>query len=827
MKQETTKPQIPDHEVLRVIGRGAYGEIWLARGLTGALRAVKVVYRSTFESERAFNREFEGMSSFEPISRKHDGFVDILHMGRTETFFYYIMELADDCEHGQHIDAGNYTPKTLKSELEQRKRLPADECVKIGLLLTDALRELHTRMLAHRDIKPANIIFVNGVPKLADIGLVAVSGQRSFVGTEGYVPHEGPGTPQADIYSLGKVLYEISMGKDRLDFPEVTTSLDELPDKGRLLQLNRILLKACANEPGKRYESAQRMRDDLVLLDGGKARKRGASWLVAAGVVAMLTVGALMIFHPLTRSKPGVITTSIITTDPPGAMVLLGDRMKKSPATFRDIESGQYGLRVMLPGFDPVEMKIEIVPGGQVPPFKLTRSKGSLQLATQPGGGAFELRSEGKVERKGTAPATLTGLPAGTYDLVVRQSGRELKDSVEIKRNEVAVKEIVFATGSVAVTSTPDGVEIFADGNLYGKTPVRIELPTGKHQLAARYNGWPDDKREMVIEHGRDAAANFEFFNGSVKITSAPGGASVVRDGREIGQTPLLIEEVKPGDVVFELRLSGYKPAILKGTVTPKQQTFLAEHLEKKLVPERGKPWENSLGMKFVPVDGALFCVWKTRTKDYSTFCVSTGRRYEKPDFEQTDAHPVVKTSWLDAQAFCKWLTEKERAENMLEEGQYYRLPTDLEWSLAVGLPNEGGGTPEERDGKIKGEYPWGKTWPPPPGAGNYADVSARRQRMPVIDGYNDNFPQTSPVGSFPPNRLGLYDMGGNVWEWVQDDYKGGGKYKDWGVLRGGSWANSSKAELQSSYRNVVDRNDKDVIYGFRCVLVWEPVADR
>src|SRR4051794_13264429 len=91
-------PLIPDYELLRVIGRGAYGEIWLARGLTGALRAVKIVHRSTFENERAFNREFSGMSSFEPISRAHSGFVDILHVGRNDAsgFFYYVMELADD-----------------------------------------------------------------------------------------------------------------------------------------------------------------------------------------------------------------------------------------------------------------------------------------------------------------------------------------------------------------------------------------------------------------------------------------------------------------------------------------------------------------------------------------------------------------------------------------------------------------------------------------------------------------------------------------------------------------------------------------------------------
>src|SRR5450755_3376081 len=123
------KPQIPDHEMLRVIGRGSYGEIWLARSLTGALRAVKIVYRETFETERAFNREFSGMSNFEPISRADDGFVDILHVGRTEAFFYYIMELGDDRSSGQQIDVEHYVPKTLKTEMETRGRIPVAECI--------------------------------------------------------------------------------------------------------------------------------------------------------------------------------------------------------------------------------------------------------------------------------------------------------------------------------------------------------------------------------------------------------------------------------------------------------------------------------------------------------------------------------------------------------------------------------------------------------------------------------------------------------------------------------------------------------------------------
>src|SRR5437660_1451331 len=126
--------------------------------------------------------------------------------------------------------------RTIKSDLGRQKRLSADESIRLGISLTEALDALHTHGLTHRDIKPSNIIFTEGVPKLADIGLVAVSGQQSFVGTEGYVPPEGPGTPQADIYSLGKLLYETCTGKDRLDFPEIDSQLSMRPDHEQMLK---------------------------------------------------------------------------------------------------------------------------------------------------------------------------------------------------------------------------------------------------------------------------------------------------------------------------------------------------------------------------------------------------------------------------------------------------------------------------------------------------------------------------------------------------------------------------------------------------------------
>ena len=141
--------------------------------------------------------------------------------------------------------------------------------------LTAALEHLHGHGLIHRDIKPSNIIFVDGIPKLADIGLVVnVTEARSFVGTEGFIPPEGPGTCQSDLYSLGKVLYEACTGKDRLDFPELPSDVGELPDGDRLLELNEIILTACESDPRRRFRTAHQMHGELELLKRGKSVKR-------------------------------------------------------------------------------------------------------------------------------------------------------------------------------------------------------------------------------------------------------------------------------------------------------------------------------------------------------------------------------------------------------------------------------------------------------------------------------------------------------------------------------------------------------------------------
>ncbi len=282
---------VPDYELLRRIGRGSYGEVWLARSkATGVLRAAKIVWRHTFDDDRPFQREFEGIQRFERVSREHPSQLALFHIGRNdaEGYFYYVMELADNIG-----TAEDYAPRTLRADL-QHGRLPAERVLEIGLALTEALGHLHGNGLVHRDVKPSNVIFVNGRPKLADIGLVTdASDTHSIVGTEGYLPPEGPGTPQADIFALGKVLYEAATGLDRRQFPKLPPDLRSWPDAEHVLELNEILLKACATDPRQRYASAEAMLMELELLQRGQSvqRKRTLQrWRVIFKKAGMATV---------------------------------------------------------------------------------------------------------------------------------------------------------------------------------------------------------------------------------------------------------------------------------------------------------------------------------------------------------------------------------------------------------------------------------------------------------------------------------------------------------------------------------------------------------
>jgi formylglycine-generating enzyme required for sulfatase activity len=234
--------------------------------------------------------------------------------------------------------------------------------------------------------------------------------------------------------------------------------------------------------------------------------------------------------------------------------------------------------------------------------------------------------------------------------------------------------------------------------------------------------------------------------------------------------------------------------------------------------PSATKGFTNSLGMDFVPVPGTQvqFCVHETRVADFAAFVADSasfdysagtepytadtdgwqqrcGFSWKKPGFTQTDAHPVTCVSWEDARAFCSWLSRKE--------GKTYRLPTDHEWSVAVGIGRneDASASPESKDGKVEAVYPWGGDFPPSTPVGNYGGEDMKIGKEPsswsVISGYRDGHSRTAPVMSFSANKLGIYDLGGNLWEWCDEWYDAEEEYR---VLRGGSW-NSLQSSSSSS----------------------------
>jgi len=242
----------------------------------------------------------------------------------------------------------------------------------------------------------------------------------------------------------------------------------------------------------------------------------------------------------------------------------------------------------------------------------------------------------------------------------------------------------------------------------------------------------------------------------------------------------------------------------------------------------KDKPFENHIGMKFVPVpitggpsDGkiVLASVWETRVKNYAAFSEAATRDWPVAQFPQGNDHPAVSVNWEDASAFCRWLTAEERWSGNIGPNDTYRLPSDHEWSCAVGIGKDenAADTPGAKDGKIAG-YPWGQSFPPPKGAGNFYGEETKRNPLPdwkTIPGYDDEFDRTAPVGRFTPNASGLFDLSGNVWEWCQDRVD---PAFDESVLRGGSWFNSVSSGLRSSCRFQL-LSERRSEFGFRAVL--------
>ncbi len=294
-----SRPRPPaGYALVREIGSGGFGSVWLARSQTGIWRAVKFVGSPSDDDRDLFRRELAGITRFQAATLGQPTQLAILHVETddSERALRYVMELADDASGSPAFSPETYVPLTLRELRRRRGRIPVAEAAHVGVHIARALAMLHGKGLLHRDIKPSNIILVGGVPKLSDLGLVT-SSETAFsrVGTQGYVAPEGPGTAAADLYSLGLVLFELATHQSPEQFPCLPPDAARWPDAGDFADFNTILLRLCARDPAQRHPSARELADDLAAFLSGRSitsmdearrrwKRRGLSAIAALAV---------------------------------------------------------------------------------------------------------------------------------------------------------------------------------------------------------------------------------------------------------------------------------------------------------------------------------------------------------------------------------------------------------------------------------------------------------------------------------------------------------------------------------------------------------------
>ena len=556
---------------------------------------------------------------------------------------------------------------------------------------------------------------------------------------------------------------------------------------------------------------------------------------------------------------PGSLT---LVTEPAAEVFIDGNPRGTTPMPAFELAAGTHQLLLRAPRYQAHQAELKIEGGGVAQTVKIDLVPGwaPVSLSSSPAGATILVDGQ----PQGQTPQTLE-LGAGPHAISLQLAGHATwRDSITVTANQplqLPEARLQAAQGTVKVTSTPSGASVRVGSEFRGQTPLDLKLAPGKPvrvQVTAPGHRAAEREVEVAAEASDALAFTLEPVLGSLTLDVQPADATVKVDGKlvPVGTTQLelvtvahKVEATKPGYTTWT------------NTVTPRPgfeqrvEIRLASEAEARAARSPAKA-SSKAGPNLVLVQPGAYTMGTPRGEQgrqaneaqrpvkltrafylsateisnaqYRKFAASHSSGIIKRETLDNDRQPVARVSWMDAARYCNWLSQqdglpaayKEEGDTMkLVEPMTtgYRLPSEAEWEWAARFA--GGSTPQR--------YSWGSGFPPPPKSGNFADPTAEAFVPQVLAGYEDGYAAASPVGSFAANALGLFDLGGNVAEWVHDAYNatlpidppevvdpfGPASGTD-RVIRGSSWMHGRLVELRLAFRDLGREPRPDL--GFR-----------
>lgn len=499
-----------------------------------------------------------------------------------------------------------------------------------------------------------------------------------------------------------------------------------------------------------------------------------------------------------------------LATRPPGAIITVdGKPLGPAPRDF-ELLQGRRAVALALPGYKPWQQTLTVVAGQAVKlgTVVLSKADGLLALSSEPAAATVTL--DGAFV--GRTPLDVTVTPDKAHRLRLIKEGYEpLEQSLQLdsgKRDRLALT-LTPELATLRLDTQPADAELLIDGKPAGNATQILSLPTHAHELTVRRAGYATYQTTVTPRKGVEKRYRIRL-----------------KTQAEAGLPPAAAAPSQSNEASADTAPAGTRPGVATTSLGQELKLFLGGRAVLGSPRRDSARRPNEIEREVILARPFYLAAKEVSTGEYRRFLANHAVPPHQNQVLDNDLQPVAGVSWQQAALYCNWLSRQDGLPPFYQikfgevlgihpDATGYRLPTEAEWEWAARMPPKG----------PPNVYAWGGIYPPRGRSGNYADSTAATLVSGAIAGYTDGFAVAAPGGSFSANLRGLYDLGGNVAEWVHDYYDAapapvlatdplGPPAGQQHVIKGASWAQGSATELRLAYRDSggAPRND----LGFR-----------